>query len=409
MISRWLFLVSAVTVGVVGCGSPVAEFRRYDTFAHKTAASISEDYSYTPQQRQDIDDALAALFGSPDHVVTPAVEGSSDLFSQDHLQLAAGPVGSDEAGRPRGLYREHCAHCHGVTGDGVGPTASFLNPYPRDYRPGKFKFKSTPIGQRPTHEDLLRIVTNGIPGTAMPSFALLPAPELEALVEYVKYLSVRGEVTRQLLYETAQLGDGERLFELDSKDPARQQEQLDLIKGIATDAVAKWNSAVEKQTPIPERPEYASAEDLAKSVKHGRELFFGTIANCVKCHGETQLGDGQTTDYDEWSKEFTEGKPEKFAEYEALGMLPPRHALPRNLRQGVFRGGMRPIDIFWRVRNGIEGTPMPAATLKPEGDENAKGLTIDEVWDLVNYVQSLQYDAMSNPAMDVPENLRERS
>ena len=43
----------------------------------------------------------------------------------------------------RNLYMQHCLHCHGVSGDGAGPTAKFLNPRPRDYRQGIFKFKST--------------------------------------------------------------------------------------------------------------------------------------------------------------------------------------------------------------------------------------------------------------------------
>ena len=83
--------------------------------------------------------------------VMPIREGVDvgKLMNVSWLALAAGPVGRDEQGNPRGLYREHCAHCHGITGDGVGPTATFLNPYPRDYRKGQFKFKSTPVGQKP--------------------------------------------------------------------------------------------------------------------------------------------------------------------------------------------------------------------------------------------------------------------
>jgi mono/diheme cytochrome c family protein len=72
-----------------------------------------------------------------------------------------------------------------------------------------------------------------------------------------------------------------------------------------------------------------------------------------------------------------------------LGMLEPRNIRPRNLRQGVFRGGRRPIDIFWRVRNGIEGTPMPG--FKPEI------LSDGDIWNIVNYVQSLPYEPISDP------------
>ena len=40
------------------------------------------------------------------------------------------------------LYRVHCLHCHGLTGDGRGPTSKWVNPHPRDYRRGLFKFQS---------------------------------------------------------------------------------------------------------------------------------------------------------------------------------------------------------------------------------------------------------------------------
>ena len=43
-----------------------------------------------------------------------------------------------------------------------------------------------------------RILIEGIRGTAMPSFKLLPEDEIEALIEYVKYLTMRGEMEREL-------------------------------------------------------------------------------------------------------------------------------------------------------------------------------------------------------------------
>ena len=60
------------------------------------------------------------------------------------------------------------------------------------------------------------------------------------------------------------------------------------------------------------------------------------------------------------------------------------------MRDGVFRGGGQPEDIFRRIVQGIDGTPMPAIVLKPEdAPPNAKGLTSDDVWHLVDYVFSL--------------------
>jgi mono/diheme cytochrome c family protein len=415
-----LWAACGAAVVFVGCGAPSADFRRYETYAHKVAESAALEKGFTRQQWQDIDETMQALFGTPDEPALPAVEGIElpKIVNVSRLKLAAGPVGSDEQGNPRGLYREHCAHCHGITGDGAGPTAAFLNPYPRDYRKGQFKFKSTPVGQKPTHSDLKKIVLEGIPGTAMPSFKLLPDLEVESLVEYVKYLAIRGEVERGLLSVTANLNPEEnaRLVSVlppnaGDKEKAAQQDQIAAIKDVVKTVVERWDGAAAAVTPIPAAtvlfPARAGAsreekETVAASVKHGRELFYGTIANCVKCHGDSALGDGQATDYDEWAKEFiNDGKnPKIVSTYVSLGLLPPRTIRPRNLRQGVFRGGLRPIDIYWRVMNGIEGTPMPAlaTNIRKEGDPaEAKKLNPEEIWDLVNYVQSLPYELINNP------------
>ena len=149
------------------------------------------------------------------------------------------------------------------------------------------------------------------------------------------------------------------------------------------DAVAK---ALEGRTPA----------QLAESVTKGRDLFYGPKANCMKCHGPTALGDGQQDDYDDWSKatlDFMKGADSNAEQIKSLkkdlneakgddvqkikdqivaatkeyndrqevlaGLLPPRHAIPRNLREGTYRGGRRPLDLFWRIAAGIRGMPMP--------------------------------------------------
>jgi mono/diheme cytochrome c family protein len=98
----------------------------------------------------------------------------------------------------RKLYMTHCMHCHGVAGDGAGPTAKYLNPRPRDYRLGLFKFTSTAQPERATRADLKRIVKQGIPGTYMPSFLLLEDDELTAIIAYVRWLACRGETEKKL-------------------------------------------------------------------------------------------------------------------------------------------------------------------------------------------------------------------
>src|SRR4029077_17957950 len=93
-------------------------------------------------------------------------------------------------------YRVQCLHCHGLTGDGQGPTAPWVNPPPGDYRLGRFKFTSSSQDEgerKPRREDLLRTLREGIEGSSMPAFRLLPDNDLEALVSYVMHLSMRGE------------------------------------------------------------------------------------------------------------------------------------------------------------------------------------------------------------------------
>ena len=128
------------------------------------------------------------------------------------LQLASG-AGAPSAGDRfvvgfgedmqlgRVVYMKNCMHCHGVTGDGNGPTGKFLNPRPRDYRNGKFKFTSTQSQEKATRDDLHRIVQYGIPGTYMPSFLLLGERETTAVVEYIRWLAVRGEFEKRFVEE----------------------------------------------------------------------------------------------------------------------------------------------------------------------------------------------------------------
>jgi mono/diheme cytochrome c family protein len=202
--------------------------------------------------------------------------------------------------------------------------------------------------------------------------------------------------------ETTQLDENVRLV---------QPEQIATVKDRVKSVMEQWAAAEAAALAIPKAPVLFPAsprasdeekEKVAASVRHGRELFYGTIANCIKCHGDSALGDGQTTDYDDWSKEFIEkGEDRKLIDtYVSLGLLPPRTIRPRNLRLGVFRGGMRPIDIYWRIMNGIEGTPMPALAnnvRQPSDPPEAKKLAPEEIWDLVNYVRSLGYESINDP------------
>jgi len=103
---------------------------------------------------------------------------------------SAAPV-PDESLRRLGseLFGVYCANCHGKQGKGDGPRAAALQPPPRDFTAGLFKFRSTPSGSLPTRDDLFHTLSGGLRGTAMMPFADLAEIERWALVEQVRVLA----------------------------------------------------------------------------------------------------------------------------------------------------------------------------------------------------------------------------
>jgi len=293
-----------------------------------------------------------------------------------------------QAGRK--LYMEHCMHCHGVSGDGNGPTAKYLNPLPRDYRLGIFKFKSTENSMKATRDDLKRVVKHGIPGTYMPSFLLLEDDELHAIIEYVLWLSHRGEIeygldneittdfSRQAVEERVQGGENSGDIKAEFQEFLADS-WADTFAGVTERVFSSWEEVQpEDGKPssaviFPKKPRPPSTPE---SRARGRALYLSNLTKCVSCHGPEGLGNGpQTTSY-QINKET--GRP-----YNQPGWhdIWGQRVKPRNLTRGIYRGGRRPIDLYRRLAGGIRGSEMPPFNK----------LSDDQLWDLVNYVMSIPY------------------
>jgi mono/diheme cytochrome c family protein len=306
---------------------------------------------------------LRELFGTP---AAPQVEIKDDeqvTAAVEKLQLTAATL---EKGSM--VYRRHCLHCHGLDGDGRGPTGPWVSPHPRDYRQGKFKFMSTALdvrgARKPRREDLVRTVRMGIDGSSMPSFSLLTETELDHVVSYVIHLSLRGEVE----YDTMR-----NILTNNGKDNLEGGEIGEHCESRLKLFLTGWANSVKPEEP---KPYPYKDEQLQESIKRGYALFTDTksAASCIGCH--LDYGRQVPFRYDDW------------------GTL----VRPANLTTGVYRGGRRPIDLYWRIRLGVPPSQMPAATdLKRD---EAKGT--DEYWDLVNFVQALPYPQM------LPDDLRKR-
>lgn len=85
------------------------------------------------------------------------------------------------------LFAIQCASCHGVNGGGDGPAAAALTPRPRDFTaPQGWK-----NGRKPTI--VFKTLKEGLPGSAMASYATLPSDDRWALVHYVLSLAPNPE------------------------------------------------------------------------------------------------------------------------------------------------------------------------------------------------------------------------
>lgn len=302
----------------------------------------------------------------------PAASGVDQIAGADrpgyerlHLQLG------------RAVYTAQCAGCHGTTGDGQGPAAAHLNPPPRDYRNGVFKFTSTPRGSKPRREDLRRILKYGAKGTSMPAFRFLPEEEREAVIDYVQVLASRGELEIDLIREAA--------TELDEADDFDPEVVAEYVQDIADSWVQAEAELVRPVTVNPPRTE--------ETVQQGAVAF--AEFSCVKCHGPDARG----------SKSADVGQ-------DIWG----RTAYPANLSMGMLHGGRRPIDIYRRIYSGINGTPMPSS----KDPNTAIGETPEErserIWHLVHFVtaviegnqvppdcQEAIYDVIQAQAAPAPE------
>jgi DMSO reductase family type II enzyme heme b subunit len=125
--------------------------------------------------------------------------------------LAAGLIGqaaaqTGDADRGEAIYTHRCMGCHGDEGDGLGPAAERLNPPPRDFTLGLYKIKTTGFDDIvPNDADLLRMIRDGMPGTAMPGWGdVLSEQDMWDLIAYLKvFAGLEEEVpTEQLDYGT---------------------------------------------------------------------------------------------------------------------------------------------------------------------------------------------------------------
>jgi len=77
--------------------------------------------------------------------------------------LALAPAGAvaGDAGAGEEKYKIFCETCHGPAGQGDGPGAAGVQPPPRDFSTGEFKFDANGNGTPGEDEDLKMVIAQG--------------------------------------------------------------------------------------------------------------------------------------------------------------------------------------------------------------------------------------------------------
>ncbi len=422
------YVLSSFSLGLValaaGCKPAVPPATLYEpNYLYAHALEIKEDIKLD-QPLSDAQELLKEWFGTLDEPKLPPLFDEDDykeLLSLSKIEKAAGPSANTVEPGEKGLYRQLCASCHGESGQGRGPVAASQNPYPREFRHGVFKYKSTARKYKPVKADIARALRKGMSGSQMPLFNKLPDEKIDAIVDYVVFLSIRGEFERKLLFAAAYDLDLEkdRIYNVALKNSPEAepkkvlQSELETATDILTGIVDAWVEAVDgvEEFEKPEFPMFGSETadnraELLESVAKGRKLFLSEEAACAKCHGESARGDGkQLPDYDDWTKDWTSKidlDPKRLDDLLPLmarGGMKPQPLVPRNIVEGKFRGGREPLDLYRRIRYGIVGAPMPAAAIIKSSDD--KGIREEDIWHLVNYVLSIVEPEVVPPSLDV--------
>lgn len=331
-------------------------------WANWISSSVKNPADLVASDRIALQGTLDEMFGTP---AAPKVSGDDPVVGQLVSQLKLTPEILANGSR---LYRANCLHCHGLTGDGRGPTSFWINPHPRDYRHGQYKFVSTaqPQGgeQRARREDIIRTITHGIDGTAMPAFNVLPEADVEAIASYVIHLGLRGEVEEDAIVRMLNQPPSDR--DWDSKE---------MIAGGLKAFGRNWIKSQKELEPDPYPYKDKDEAEFAASVKRGWEIFKLEEAkgggDCLKCH--SNYGRGTPFRFDDW------GTMTK----------------PADVTLGIYRGGRRPIDLYWRIHNGIVGSGMKqSASLAWNAEQKQNRPKVEKIWDLVNFLQVLPYPQM---------------
>ena len=249
-------------------------FQRLPTGAGRRICGSQGNRGDPDLHREQIQQVLKQYFGTPSspwqRELAPAEE-SADTSAETSGESSADEGGESSKAAPPAapamvdlidplrlqhraeVYRARCAGCHRTVGRWGRGSREYLQPKPRNYHPGVFKFTSTPYGRKPARQDLVRTIRRGAKGTSMPAFPWMSQEDLNAVIDYVMVLSERGELEKYMARTAAEYDEEETI------EQAVFDEGLDFIRNSWADAENMIVHPVTAEPEIQRRVDYRRA------------------------------------------------------------------------------------------------------------------------------------------------------
>lgn len=248
-------------------------------------ALTSADFLFRPDVQAMKVESVAATGGETDphqlHISTPAL-------------IAKG----------KALFAVQCVACHGANGLGDGAAAAALNPKPRNFHSGYWRYGGAP-------SIIFRTLTQGSPGTAMAAFTSLSVEQRYALAHFVDSIAEPAPKSDS---------DAELSEALKVAGPGAPQ-----THEIPID-YAMEQMEVSDQIVLP--------MDVANPTHPGAEIY---AKHCSQCHGSAGQG----------------------AKVAALGQNPPAYLISKSFMDENIRGLSNEAEFIKVVSEGYPGRGMP--------------------------------------------------
>ena len=263
----------------------------------------------------------------------------------------------------RAVYNMHCYFCHGYSGDAKTVASSYLDPPPRDFT------ATDPVLL--SREQMQAVVHQGKSGTAMMAFGTkLSEIEIAAVVDFIRvsfmlnqfentryHIEANGWFDFSRYVQAFPFVSGELAIDDDSLNASQKQGLRLFLATCLTcheghsngQPVLQFDAravsfprqgyshkgdvmdAITTATPYARHDEVPPLEKPAPQEKQGERLFQD---NCAFCHAADGTGKN-------WIGSFLEPHP-------------------RNLTDAGAMGNMTPERLREVIKNGLEGTTMPA-------------------------------------------------